>query len=531
MTDLMRSPAAALIWEIWGRNRGWILAILAITAFSWTLSGDNPGPLVEFLGITSFLLLFAVFDYTEFSWDNARSFPCRLFALPVSSFRLVAVPVLLGVVSVELLYLCWMGRIGGNGATGSAFVAVLLGAFMVVYETLMWTLAAFGPLRLVAVGLTGIVFFTIGLLPATVWSDVSPWPLQEVLTALTAALAAAAFLVAWKFIARRRSGGGIGRTRGLPSMDRVASALPRRTRQFDTPEAAHFWFEWRSGGITLPVLVGGLLLLALGPLSWLLRDDPAATVRVLVATLSMPALLAIPIGVAFSKPMFWSEDLSIPAFFAIRPLSSGELVLIKMKVAALAAAISWLLMLVFLAVWLPLWADLDALGRLEGVWGTAALFALVSMFLTWRFLVSGLWSGLSGNRRLYFACGITAVFAPIAIAVVSSEIDPGWILDDPGRLVSLLWIGTIALAVKYGIVVQSWRRAGSPHVRRFMLLVWLGGTTFSVTLSLLFWRILRPLLPPDAYRIQALLILFALLAVPVARLLVAPSFLARNRHR
>jgi hypothetical protein len=441
------------------------------------------------------------------------------------------VPILLGVVSVELLYLCWMGRIGGKGATGSVFIAVLLGAFMVVYETLMWTLASFGPLRLVAVGLTGIVFFAIGLLPSTVWSDVSPWPLQELLTALTAALAVAAFLVAWKFIARRRSGGGIGRTRSLPGMDMVASALPRRTQQFASPEAAHFWFEWRSGGIALPVLVGGLLLLALGPLSWLLKDDPAATVRVLAATLSMPALLAIPIGVAFSKPMFWSEDLSIPAFFAIRPLSSGELVLIKMKVAALAAAISWLLILVFLAVWLPLWADLDALGRLEGVWRTAALFALASMFLTWRFLVRGLWSGLSGNRRLYFACGITAVFSPIAIAVVSSEIDPGWILEDPGRLVSLLWIGTIALAVKYGIAAQSWRRAGSPHVRRFMLLVWLAATTFAVTLSLLFWRTLRPLLPPDAYRIQALLILVALLAVPVARLLIAPSFLARNRHR
>jgi hypothetical protein len=528
----MRSPVVALTWEIWGRNRGWILAILAITAFSWTLgSGDHSEPLMEFLGMTSFLLLFAVFDYTEFSWDNARSFPSRLFTLPVSSFRLVAVPVLLGVVSVELLYLYWMGRIGGKGATGSVFVAVLLGAFMVVYETLMWTLAAFGPLRLVAVGLTGIVFFAIGFLPATVWSDVSPWPLEEVLTALTAALAGASFLVAWKSIARRRSGGGTGRTRGLPSVDMVASALPRRTRRFASPEAAHFWFEWRSGGITLPVLVGGLLLLVLGPLSWLLRDDPAVTLRVLVATVAMPALLAIPIGVAFSKPMFWSEDLSVPAFFAIRPLSSGELVLIKMKVAALAAAISWLLVLAFLAVWLPLWADLDALGRLERGWGTAALFALAAMFLTWRFLVSGLWSGLSGNRRLYFACGITAVFAPIAIAVVSSEIDPGWILEDPQRVLSLLWIGTIALAVKYGIAVQSWRRAGSRDVRRLMLLVWLGATTFSVVLSLLFWRILQPLLPPDAYRIQALLILLALLAVPIARLLIAPSFLARNRHR
>src|SRR5688572_4441779 len=138
-TELMRSPTAALIWEIWGRHSGSIWTITGLTALGWILGrGDATTPLVELLGMMSFLILFGVFNYTEFSWNSARSFPYRLFTFPVSSFRLVAVPVLLGVASVELLYFFWMGRLGGAESSGSVFVGVLLAAFMVVYQALMW---------------------------------------------------------------------------------------------------------------------------------------------------------------------------------------------------------------------------------------------------------------------------------------------------------------------------------------------------------------------------------------------------------
>ena len=93
----------------------------------------------------------------------------------------------------------------------------------------------------------------------------------------------------------------------------------------------------------------------------------------------------------------------------VRPLATNELVAIKLKVAARSAAIAWLIVLVFLALWLPLWANLDGLAMIRvGFWmayghsvhpqyAIAALIVLGGMLLTWKFLVGGLWIGLSGT--------------------------------------------------------------------------------------------------------------------------------------
>src|ERR1700748_691798 len=80
-------------------------------------------------------------------------------------------------------------------------------------------------------------------------------------------------------------------------------------------------------------------------------------------------ILAFPLGKGFSKADFWSNDLSLPASVSVRPLANGEIIVIKMKVAALSAGISWLLVLIFLSLWIPLWADLAPLMILRiGPW-------------------------------------------------------------------------------------------------------------------------------------------------------------------
>src|SRR5204862_7850195 len=105
---------------------------------------------------------------------------------------------------------------------------------------------------------------------------------------------------------------------------------------FASPAAAQFWFEWRRSGSLLPFCIGAMLILVIGPLSWHLKDEPADTLWILGWTLAMPMIVAAPLGKGFSKPDFWSSDLSLPAFLAIRPLATGEMVVLKMKVAALS---------------------------------------------------------------------------------------------------------------------------------------------------------------------------------------------------
>ena len=119
----MRSPTAALLWEIWRRNSQAMWMLVGVTIVSWLAdftarggrsppSAGGPGPLNELLAMFSFLLLFGIFSYTESSGDTGIGrFPHRLFTLPVSSLLLVAVPVVAGIVAVELLYLAWMGRL------------------------------------------------------------------------------------------------------------------------------------------------------------------------------------------------------------------------------------------------------------------------------------------------------------------------------------------------------------------------------------------------------------------------------------
>ena len=46
----------------------------------------------------------------------------------------------------------------------------------------------------------------------------------------------------------------------------VGRGLRTTRRPFSSPAAAQFWFEWRSAGAVLPALVGGVIVVAIGPL-------------------------------------------------------------------------------------------------------------------------------------------------------------------------------------------------------------------------------------------------------------------------
>jgi hypothetical protein len=544
----MRSPSVTLLWEIWRRHRSIVAAIIGVTVAGRLLEFSDRGsadssPLVELLRMVSFLLLFGIFNYTE-SGDGRGlgRFPQRLFTLPVSSVRLVAVPVLAGIAATELLYLLWLDALSLAGPTTPAFSAVLLGALMVFYQTVLWTLDRLGAMRLVVVGVLVVGIFGISLLP----SMSPPLPLllrSEVpLAVLVAGVAGMTFLVAVQHVARLRRGGGvweIGFSRLAAAFD---VAKPKTRPAFASPAAAHFWFEWRCSGLVLPLLVGGVLLVVIGPLSWLGRDDAGDCIRLLFGTLAMPIALAVPVGIGFAKPTFWSDDASLPAFVAVRPLTDEDIVAIKVKVAAVSVVTSWLLVLMFLGVWLSLWANLDSMRRfatqlwmshgqsVAAVYGIAVLLVVAGIFLTWRFMVSRLWNGLFGRRRLFIASVLSLGVLGIAAMAFDATRLPGWLLGDPARMTAFVWIVSIAVAAKYCLAAYSWRGVSARYARRY-LLVWGTGTMCLLILATLLWRVVRIQLAVDLYLVHGLMIMAALLAIPLARVGLAPSCLGRNRHR
>jgi hypothetical protein len=292
----------------------------------------------------------------------------------------------------------------------------------------------------------------------------------------------------------------------------------------------------------LPVLVGGVLVGVVAPFSWLSRGDASGGLGLLLGTLATPIMLAIPVGMAFARPTFWSEELSVPAFVAIRPLTDEQIVAIKLKVAAASVGMSWLLVICFLGVWLSLWANVDTVGQLATQWwalqehsplsvyGTVVLMLIAGVVLTWRFLVSRFWSGLSGSRPLFMASVMSAVLVVIAGMVFAADRLPGWVLDDPARMAGVVWLLSIAVVAKCWLAACSWRRVSARHLRQY-LLAWGVATTCLLTLTMPLRDVVRIDGPFDIYRFQSFMILVAVLAVPLGRVGLAPSCLARNRHR
>src|SRR5262245_54066284 len=112
----MRSPVVTLAWDIWLRNRILIQIAVAIVVFSCLLNASLPGlgaksvaEMLNFhLAAAALLLVLSIFSYAEFNPQKGTTgFPSRLFVLPVSTFTLVAVPIVLSVAALELVIGAW----------------------------------------------------------------------------------------------------------------------------------------------------------------------------------------------------------------------------------------------------------------------------------------------------------------------------------------------------------------------------------------------------------------------------------------
>jgi hypothetical protein len=495
-------------------------------------AAPEPPPIVVMLGMVSFLLLIGAFGYTDTSGDKEMArFPRRLFILPLSSLRLATVPVVAGIAAVELFYVFWREPLSRGEPTSPVFTGLLLAAFMVMFQTVLWTLDRAGALRIVAAGAVGILMLGANLLPLLPPSPPPWWRSESGLAVIAVVLAIAGFLVSWRRIDTLRTGGGETANWFDAVRDRIAEAMPGRQRPFPSPAAARFWFEWRTGGTVLPALVAGAIVVAIGPLSWNARGSGTDTMRLLLFALATPIVLALPVGMAASKPRFWSEDLSIPAFLAVHPLTADDIVAVKVRVAAASAATAWAVLLTFAAVWLSLRANLHQFSpkmTRRDVPFTALAVACAVM-LTWRMLVSRLSSGLSGSRRWFTWSVVSLPLTGLAALMFDASGLVDWLWEDAARLRLVAIAAGFAVVAKGAFAAYAWRTVPARHLRAY-LLAWAAGTALFMSLGIAIWKSAHP----DASRAGitlAVLILSSLLVLPLGRVGLAPSRFARNRHR
>src|SRR5215831_15860728 len=199
MRNLIRSPIAALTWEIWLKNRKWVWTVIGIILLSWLVEVLLPDyfGLPETLSFTALLFVFGIFHYTENSPQTASAgFPIRLFRWPVSSLKLVAVPIVLGVISIEAVYFASVELVFRHSADSKPlWTAMLIGVFMIVYQTTLWTLARYGSLRIIILGVFSIIFLLIGFAPSFPQLSLAASSFERVWAARLMIVAVGSFLI------------------------------------------------------------------------------------------------------------------------------------------------------------------------------------------------------------------------------------------------------------------------------------------------------------------------------------------------
>jgi hypothetical protein len=253
-----------------------------------------------------------------------------------------------------------------------------------------------------------------------------------------------------------------------------------------------------------------------------------------------PLALALAIGKGFGKPDFWARETALTPFLALRPLRSGDWILLKLKVAALSAALAWLPVLMLGVPWIFRFADLSRLRpwlpvllQSAGPSGPVAFMALCLLplvplvLLTWRLLIAGTWSGVSMRTGV-----LPASVAGTLVVGMTSLMTFVWFQNHPGQGRQWSsWVDgvtvflTAALVGKAVLAARGWtgvlrRRLAHPESVFGFLNGWGTAALSSVFLAM-------AAISPEA---GALPVLGALLFWPNARISHAILALEQNRH-
>ncbi len=542
----MRTPAAAIAWELRQRHRWGLIALLAtiltlggikiVVLMNHTHPelGDKTFALLVPVPLTATVLyLLAVFTFGISGDIAAREsmYPSRMLVLPVRSAALAGWPMLYGCVSMMLLWFAMrIAVIFPSAIDVPKYWPALFGATLLAWtQALTWMPYPARGIRIVV---------SIGLLVSidiVVFTALENKARESTMLLLLAPFVPLAYVAAVSAVDRARRG-------DVPNWglaERFAPAFARSAihRDFRSAPRAQLWFEWRQYGRSLPLLVGIVLPVGLS-LLFLFHEAAVIVIEIVVASLLAPPFTAIFVAATAGKSSSnTSDSYGITPFVATRPIEDRALVVAKWQTALLSTLVAWAIVAVAVPVAL-VWSDatepilhiarnvVAALGRPRAiVLGLLILAALVGS--TWKQLVQGFYIAMSG--RDWAVKGIT--FATLAL-VTAGFLGLGWILDSRYRIAvawgAIPWLMAVLVALKLGLamwVMQRGFERGSFTGKQLILIA----AVWDVCI-LAFYGVLALILPAIVVR-RYFLLLVAILVVPIVRLAAAPLAVGRNRHR
>jgi hypothetical protein len=558
----MRTPASAMGWEIWRRNRVGSLALPSVMGiaclFNWLVRGNSRWTgLAEVAGyILLVLALFFTFGCFHFTEGQRKggfgSFPLRLFSLPVATCRLVAWPMIYGALAVLAVYVTgsWLLFTPLGITVPIVWPSLYLISGITLFQTIIWSFPESRYLKLLCLSLAAaiIAFGWMFFLPHVIEGTLSEWGysgspqlFKRYLLIGLASTGPVAFGISSYRVHQQRHGMAFRIHPFSVPGEWISRRFFSRRRPFLSATQAVFWLEWRQTGFILPIAVGAILAMTCVPsyLSGPLTGE--ATVGVLGWIFISPIFLAAIIGRGFSKPDFWNQDVNMTPFNAIRPLTSGQWVMAKLKVALWSVLLTWGLVLYVSFLWLAHAGDLEGLDLLyrqfktyyspQERWLLLVLAFCTAFILTWRFMVSGLAAGLSGRKRWYqFSNLLTGAVWVTAIALIIWRSDHS---DHKLHLYDLWnWITGLpmflaaALIFKATLAACVWNQA---YQRQMLSIRSVYGFFGCWALATGLAGVMAVIAFSNTAWLRNLLILLALLLVPLAGPGLAMLTLAKNR--
>ncbi len=571
----MRSPALALTWQVWWRYRWGLLACAAaclvlgalgslLPPGSWAPALPAGEPLLQVIvvviGACAATLLFVVYTFSGLAEAQLEAteagFAPRQFLLPVSTPALVFWPMAQGAVASAAAWLVCAGAVLGPAGVKADLVwpALLTAALLAWLQAVVWWPFPMRFIRTPVAALALTVVVTVPLIGLLLGE--APTATAVVL----AALVPAAYGVAVVGVARTRRGdvpvwtwpGRLGRA--------LVAPRPRRGGAFSSPLQAQSWFEWRTRGMAFLFPIGLIgfvwILLALSgageeAIDALAAAGDAPVVAAGARALTAPGLLVaellvvLPImagvsgidlgGTSLAGPKLGGTAGGCHPFFALRPLTDGELVVAKLRMAVRAALTAGALVILAAVLYLGptgKWRDLAAApllqpySTLEVGAGLAAGLALL-VFLTWLNLVGGLPLRLTGRNWLIKTVSYATVPAWVLFGLVCHRLvrEPEF-LARARQTVPFVAAGAVALKLLLAawLAKTLWRRGlVAPRGLATAAAAWaLMAAGFVFLLS---WWV------PSEWMSLPTLVLGVVLALPLNRFAAAPLALEWNRHR
>jgi hypothetical protein len=547
----LRSPAAALAWELRRRHRWGVVAIgallFALAAFKLVVRAKGfPTSFDDELGFAimvsipitiAFIYFLAVFTFGLDGDLAARQsmFPPRLLTRPVTTAALAGWPMLYGAVAVALLWIALQTL----GTWPPSIHVPMIWPGILAIGHIGWTQA----LMWMPYGLRGVRVFVVMLwlvvIDAIVLVAIEYHVSEPVMAAILLPLIPLAWVAGRAAVARARRGDvpdwALGSRLWVLGFHATAESREPRA-MFASPERAQAWFEWQRNGWSLPMWVAILLPLEM-LLLWIAGPSMPLVIVILLGACVTPVVMATFGALTVSKAGGDAgASYNLSPFIAARPLTNAQLIAAKLRMTVGSTALAWLVVVIAIPVGLQLSGEMpmvvERLQRIAAVTGTARVVVFLLLIAagfaasTWKQLVQSLYIGLTGREWLIKGTvfGTLAVMSCLGPLVI-------WIVDT--KRVGAVWSAlpiVFAVLVCLKMIAAVWiaSRLYRERLVQDRALV-IGAASWCAAVFALYgvlvWFFDSPHFP------HYLLLLASILAMPLARLSAAPLALAWNRHR